>query len=100
MNMTPQKLWLPLATAVGLALVGALRLTLAQSADPAAKKAVMPTAADKPMVATDASAAGSESLPAQQAKLAAKYKDLERALLRMAEVVRTTDPKRAALLQR
>ena len=39
------------------------------------------------------------TLSADQVKLAGKYKELERVILRMAEVMQTTDPKRAALLR-
>ena len=49
---------------------------------------------------TAAQPATDVSLSDEQAKLAAKYKELERVILRMAEVMQTTDPKRAALLRK
>ncbi len=49
--------------------------------------------------APDAAPVTDAALSAEQAKLAAKYKELERVILRMAEVMQTTDPKRAALLR-
>jgi hypothetical protein len=63
--------------------------------DPASSngKDTTPTAATAPLAGADA------SLSAEQAKLAGKYKELERVILRMAEVMQTTDPKRAALLR-
>jgi hypothetical protein len=86
-------------------------LAHAQTATAPGKDAAVPTAsnsasgqgstgspnADKSADATTASA--DVSLSAEQAKLAGKYKELERVILRMAEVMQTTDPKRAALLR-
>ncbi|HTQ39956.1 MAG TPA: hypothetical protein VMJ32_13085 [Pirellulales bacterium] len=46
-----------------------------------------------------AAPAANVSLPSEQAKLAGKYKELERVILRMAEVMQASDPKRAALLR-
>jgi hypothetical protein len=48
----------------------------------------------------DAAAAKADAqLAVEQAKLADKFKELERVLLRMAEVTQTSDPKRAAILR-
>jgi hypothetical protein len=100
MTMLANKPWLPLATALVLALVGIFRLTLAQTAAPPARSAETPAAAAETPPAVEAKPPAADSpLDAQQAKLAAKYKDLERVFLRMAEVMQTTDPKRAALLR-
>ena len=95
-----QKPWLPLATALVLALVGVLRLSLAQTVTPPPGSAETPaTPATEAPPANAKPSASDSPLDAQQAKLAAKYKDLERVFLRMAEVMQTTDPKRAALLR-
>src|SRR6476620_839085 len=96
--MSAHKRWLPLATALVLALVGVLRLSLAQTAAPPPRSAETPAAPSESPAEAKAPASDSP-LDAQQAKLAAKYKDLERVFLRMAEVMQTTDPKRAALLR-
>ena len=82
--MKPNHFWQPTIAALLFGLAGTCRLLLAQSAGPAD--------AAKP--------AGPEiSLTTEQTKLAAKYKELERVILRMAEVMQSTDPKRAALLR-
>ncbi len=57
----------------------------------------IPTSSDAPKTAK--STATEVALAPEQAKLAAKYKELERVVLRMAEVMQSTDPKRAALLR-
>src|SRR5262249_37799122 len=81
-------------------LVGVLRLSLAQTAAPPSRSAETPAVPSESPPAADAKPLAPESpLDAQQAKLAAKYKDLERVFLRMAEVMQNTDPKRAALLR-
>ena len=97
--MLARKSWLPFATALFLALVGVLRLTLAQTTGTPVKSSEFPAAPSEMSPAADAKPASDTPLDAQQAKLAAKYKDLERIFLRMAEVMQSTDPKRAALLR-
>jgi hypothetical protein len=77
---------------------------------PAASKVADPSASGNSSARGDSSSAdspGTEAQPAadaslsdEQGKLAAKYKELERVILRMAEVMQTTDPKRAALLRK
>ena len=46
-----------------------------------------------------ADSADDAKLSVEQARLADRYKELERVILRMAEVMQPTDPKRAALLK-
>ncbi len=56
-------------------------------------------AAPQPAVKTSSSAEDDAKLSVEQARLADRYKELERVILRMAEVMQPTDPKRAALLK-
>jgi hypothetical protein len=104
----------PVATVLAAASLVAVSLAaksaMAQSAPvPGPSEAVQPTsekAAPQSSVSEEkstdtpsAAPAADISLSAEQAKLAGKYKELERVILRMAEVMQTTDPKRAALLR-
>src|SRR4029079_16810430 len=74
------KQWIPFAAALGLGLIGVIRLTIAQSraghhpASPASQ------IAPAPAKAADSGAAADVNLANDQAKLAAKYKDLERVI--------------------
>ena len=65
------------------------------------RRRVPPAASTAP--ASDAKTPAADSadnkLTAEQARLADRYKELERVILRMAEVMKASDPKRAALLQ-
>ncbi len=104
---TPSNQWLPLAAALAVALLGVSRLALVHAESPAAgSKAGDSKAADS----KSSDAAKSDNKPAEkpsdeaalsvdQARLADRYKELERVILRMAEVLQPTDPKRAALLK-
>lgn len=76
-------------------------LALAAVLIPATSRAADETEpAAKPKDAAKADAAKADAqLALEQAKLADKFKDLERVLLRMAEVTQTSDPKRAAILR-
>ncbi|HZZ30270.1 MAG TPA: hypothetical protein VFE46_19890, partial [Pirellulales bacterium] len=69
---------------------------LEKSTEPASAQ---PAASDGPSSSAETKPTVSVSLTSEQAKLAAKYKELERVILRMAEVMQATDPKRAALLR-
>jgi hypothetical protein len=97
--MAVPKFLLPFATAFALALVGAIRLTIAgpgdASGDAAQGNPSAPSATAKP----DASTSNDVILADEQAKLSQKYKELERVVLRMAEVMQSSDPRRAALLR-
>ncbi len=73
---------------------GALRPGLARADEtPGADAAPQPATKASPSAEDDA------KLSVEQARLADRYKELERVILRMAEVMQPTDPKRAALLK-
>src|SRR5262245_10968660 len=95
--MAVPKSLLPFAAALAVALVGAIRLTIAQTGDaaPAVEKPAAEAAAPK----SPSAESSDRALADEQAKLAEKYKELERVVLRMAEVTQSTDPRRAALLR-
>jgi hypothetical protein len=107
--MAVSKFLLPFATAFTLALVGAIRLTIAGPGEDAPVKSAASgdaVPANAPAIAKpDASNSGSNTsgsdvvLADEQAKLSQKYKELERVVLRMAEVMQSSDPRRAALLR-
>ncbi len=100
--MAQSKPWLPVATALALALVGVVRLTVAQSTESPAGSSDNSggtTEADAAAPAISDKSTADVALAPEQAKLAGKYKELERVVLRMAEVMQSTDPKRAALLR-
>ncbi len=94
MRMSGQRTpWLPLFAAIAVALLGTMRLARADE-QPAAAPATAPAAA------SDAKPSDDATLSVEQARLADRYKELERVILRMAEVMQPTDPKRAALLKK
>src|SRR5262245_6548628 len=99
--MAVPKSLLPFAAAFSLALVGALRLTIAESGTPASAAESTGSPEESTGNATPAAkdVTSDVVLADEQEKLAEKYKELERVVLRMAEVMQSNDPRRAALLR-
>jgi hypothetical protein len=87
--MSARTFWRSMFAPAMLALAAVLIPATSRGADE-----VEPPASPK-----DAAAKADAQLAAEQAKLAGKFKELERVLLRMAEVTQTSDPKRAAILR-
>ncbi|HEY2761681.1 MAG TPA: hypothetical protein VGI75_13085, partial [Pirellulales bacterium] len=63
--MAAQRFWLPLATSMALALLGAWRIAVAQTPAPVP----MPVAADHPATADTASPTGASGAPADKVAL-------------------------------